>query len=115
MPEVIWAGWPAQGAHEPAFSARHPSEPSHPRPATRSWPDPRAVTAQLAGCTPANRTGGGGGGRTKPGSRLSQQLGACSAVRLSTAGELIQVGSRCHGGTHVTTRHAIGPLRAISV
>ena len=43
------------------------------------------------------------------------QFGACSAVRLSTAGELMQEGSDWYGGTQVTTRHAIGPVRAISV
>ena len=39
---------------------------------------------------------------------------SCSAVAFAVALAVVQVASKYHGATHVTTRHTIGPTHASS-
>ena len=54
---------------------------------------------------------GGGGGAGTAG---VQQATFCSAVPLSWALAVVQVGSISHGGTQATTRHTIRPMQPTS-
>jgi hypothetical protein len=42
-----------------------------------------------------------------------QQAAVISAVALSTASVVVQVGSTVHGGTQATTRQTIRPMQSI--
>jgi len=58
------------------------------------------------------KQGGGGGGGGDGGAEV-QQAASISAVLLSTATAVVQVGSTVQGGTHATTRHTIRPMQSI--
>ena len=68
-------------------------------PVTRHW-----VCAEKQG------SGGGGGG---DGSAVVQHAAVISAVALSTARVVVQVGSIVQGGTQATTRQTIRPMQSI--
>src|SRR4051812_10377270 len=79
------------------------------RPNAVSFPGADETIAPVLGETAANVFGGGGAGGVHP------CAGACSAVALSTAAALLHAYSATvYGGTHVTSRHAIGPRIPIS-
>ena len=56
---------------------------------------------------------GGGGGGGGAGGASVQQAASISAVELSTATAVVQVGSTVHGGTQATTRHTMRPMQSI--
>ncbi len=56
---------------------------------------------------------GGGGGGGGDGGAAVQHAAVISAVALSTARVVVQVGSTVHGGTQATTRQTIRPMQLI--